>query len=497
MTHPPSPAPAPRRPRRLSWALKIPIGCASFLIGAVVVGILFLPWACGRAVRDELVASFNANYEGRLEVGQAWLVSLYGTQWVDDVELFDPEGELVLQARLRAPALYTLFAGERPDPATWGPVELTIERLHVRTDAAGRTNLARALTPRPGEGWNVRLGDRSFELHVSGGGQLPSESARVALRIAVERFLWTSPATLAAGRELRIDDLELEGSIAVSDRGLGLALAGAGDLPPESGSAARSARIAIKGGVEPVRTLAAGDAPPWHASLSIEGAAAADLDLLPAFGALEAAFGPRIDELRVDVDGERREARLAELVARSELASLRLSGARFAAGGLESGEDGDLAIDFPLGGWWTDELLRPLLPLCETLRAEDGAAGRLALSGFSIAGWGNLAAVAGDVRIDLPAARWALPGALSAALDPSLARAFRSPAGTIVARLEGRSIVFGEQTLSADGTPLAFTGRYDLAGDALALELAWPPDWPAPPGGATGVEGSLQAPAWR
>src|SRR5688572_3200443 len=99
----------PRRiPRTLSCLVKGPLGCLTFLLGATVVFVLFFPPAGGRLVRGWAEEWFAEHHAGSLELGDAWVGSVYGPQRIEGLVLRDPYGEEVLRGELHAPPLDTL-----------------------------------------------------------------------------------------------------------------------------------------------------------------------------------------------------------------------------------------------------------------------------------------------------------------------------------------------------------------------------------------------------
>ena len=143
-TYPPAKS-AQTRPRRfLGCLIKVPLGCLAFFLGGAAIFVLFMPWAMGRVARDWLTTTFDESYEGSLEIGHTWVSSLYGPQWIEGIELRDPEGRVVIDGKVRAPSLSTWFYGGDAEVEEWGPVEISIARIHIQEDAEGVTNLARA-----------------------------------------------------------------------------------------------------------------------------------------------------------------------------------------------------------------------------------------------------------------------------------------------------------------------------------------------------------------
>ena len=125
--------------RLLGCLIKTPVGCLSFLVGALVVFVIFVPPALGSLVSQQLEKWFDENYAGTLEVKEAWLLSFYGPQKIETIALRDPQQNEILHAQLTAPSLNPTLDDER-----WGPVQLHVSRLNLSRDAEGVTNLERA-----------------------------------------------------------------------------------------------------------------------------------------------------------------------------------------------------------------------------------------------------------------------------------------------------------------------------------------------------------------
>ena len=487
----PHATPPPPRPRRfLRWMFKIPVGCLAFFLGAAVICILFMPWACGRAVREELVTSFDKNYEGTLDIGQTWLMSLYGSQWIEDVELRDPQGRLVLEGRARAPRLLSWFIPEdRENPEEWGPVRVTINRVHVREDDDGITNLARALTARPGAGWapaEVRPRGKHIEFRLADNTVGMPDPSRITLDVEIQRFVWSNPESLAKGRELRLEDMLLEGSLAGGRRGLSVKLAGDGLLPPGPPPASRRGGLRIEFAADELQSFPGlGSQASWELDLTATDVLAGDLDLLFGTGdLLQTAFGPVLRTARIKTQGEGQGSlRIVELTLQSVDTTLTLRDAHVEKdGALRAGAEGLLAIAFPVDSWWTRETLRPLLPLCGTLTAVNTSEpGRFEMREFLLRDRTGFRGNRGRTRIDLPPCKWALPKSLGAALDEPRAKSFRAAALSLSARLDESALSFDRQGLFADKAELGFSGSYSFLDDELRLFLDWPESWPILP----------------
>jgi len=489
--------------------VKVPLGCLAFFLGGATIFVLFMPWAMGRVARDWLTQTFDESYEGSLEVGHTWVSSLYGSQWIEGIQLRDPEGRVVIEGKLHAPSLSTWFYGGHGEGEEWGPVRISISRIHIQEDAAGVTNLARALTPRR-EGmrapWDLRAEDSHIELRLNKGLMTMPDPGTIRIRVEIDRFTWETPETAVSRRDLLVKNVLLDGEMRMEKGMRILHLQGTGELPPGPPDNA-GGEIAIDWTVDPFvsfEDLAAGGS--WNLSIGATGALASDLDLL--FGVdrqFESAFGTRIDEAHLRVARESRAGvpglRVASLELRSDDARLHLEdGWRHPGGMLEAGPEGLLAIRFPVGGWWTDEGLHAFLPLCADLRPVNPTSwGLFELRFFELGPDRLLGGSSGAARVELPAATWALPVSLRRKLQGPAAEPHAMKELLLRSRLEGGLLRFDSQTLFAEGVQLGYAGTYDAARDALLLQVEWPLSWAMGlplddvEGGELSVTGSLEA----
>jgi hypothetical protein len=500
----PSSTPPPRK-RLVGCLVKGPLGCASFLIGAAAIFTLFLPWACGRTARRDVEELFTEHFEGELALGHTWLFSLYGPQWVNGVELHDPEGDLVLKGRMQAPKLLSLVCGALQEcPDEWGPVELRVERLHLLADESGITNLERALALREsGKPFPIDLqaGRKMLEIRHRNRGIRLTTAGDVTLQIEVGRLTYSNPETIARGRELRIEDLELSGRIGSAAGGRFIHLGGEGLLPldPLTGL---PGKVTIEGRLDRFRSLHVSPATAvWSLTIGTGAVDTADLEiLLGTGGRLAALFGPRLTGAEVVLrhSGEG-ELFLEHLSVESEAGTLRVTGGELLPGGvLESGEEGGILLDFPLESRWMGDLLRPFLPLCREVASDDSAArGSLELKPFLLAEGLRLEGLSGQARLELPSSSsWRLP--------PSLVGEFPRPARQVLggrsvfltSRIEEGVFHYERQRLSSRNAQIAYDGALDLRRDDLQLIVSWPVSWPAIPAVEAGqtqtrVTGSL------
>ncbi len=142
----PTDPPKKKRWRLLGCLVKGPLGCLAFVVGMLVVFVIFSPRVLGNLFATSFVKHVNTTYEGTLEIGSAWMGSLYGPQDVSGIVLFDPDGGEILRGRVDAPSL-TSFVDD--DVSTeWGPVRVHFDAISLVEDENGETNLERALTRR-------------------------------------------------------------------------------------------------------------------------------------------------------------------------------------------------------------------------------------------------------------------------------------------------------------------------------------------------------------
>jgi len=192
--------------RWFTCLIKGPLGCLAYLFGASFVLVLFVPAVAGRLIERGLERDFAARHAGSLEIGEAWLGSLYNPQRIEGLLLRDPSDEEVLRGSLRAPALAEAFGGER-----YGPIELDLQSLKLIEHADGTTNLERAL---------ARSGDGLDWLRTTF--DLPEECELV---VRIERLRWTD----ARGREEQLADLVWRGTLVKRALRMGLQLEGGMD----------------------------------------------------------------------------------------------------------------------------------------------------------------------------------------------------------------------------------------------------------------------------
>ena len=243
--------------RWLGCLIKGPLGCLAFSVGAAIVFVLFLPPALGRLADRSLEEWFGENHMGSLEIGEAWIGSLYGPQHVKSLILRDPAGEEVVRAEAEAPSLGPLVVG---DAREFGPIDVHVHRVDLVELEDGTTNLARALAERqvgvPGHP-ETGLPERARGRH----GYDFDVPVPVRFELALDR--WSTTGT-ASGRGL-LENLSFHGTLVwgtvqhefeLEDEGYTATRhqreVGAGyfDLVAQAVSGGESSTLALKGSTE-------------------------------------------------------------------------------------------------------------------------------------------------------------------------------------------------------------------------------------------------------
>jgi len=376
--------------RFLGCLIKAPLGCLAFFVGAAVVFVIFFPPAIGSFAARELEKWFARTHHGAIEVNEAWLGSLYGPQKIERVVLRDPEQNEILHATVRAPSLSpVLFEGQ----ARWGPVEIHVPSVRLVRDAAGVSNLARALDRRTERQRDAEALDRFDRL----GGDLKTSLQAIDLRIRIDRLGWED----AHGRSARLGDVTCTAVIDLRIPQAHLSLTGEGVIADDDGDP-----LSFQVEVSELLTWGArGASPPWSFAFSAEGAPTAAVDvLLGLLDGLEPAFGPTIEELDLTLSGRGPQPRrLDSFALRSGVAEVELSGAWNGDGAVLVAEKGDEArARFAADSWWSREVVPRLVPRTGELdeRSADGWAA-LSLEDFTVPLDGDPREVTGRGRLEL------------------------------------------------------------------------------------------------
>lgn len=162
-------SPAPRRPRRrrhgaLFWVLAALGGLLALVLLLVTGALVYLNTAPGEARLKALaLEAANASLTGRVDVGR---VDLQGNVLVlTDLELYDPDGELVAEvARVEAAVAIGDLLVQREVALT--RAYITRPRLYLEQDARG-LDLMRALEPREVKPEDPTQGRGTLELSLA------------------------------------------------------------------------------------------------------------------------------------------------------------------------------------------------------------------------------------------------------------------------------------------------------------------------------------------
>lgn len=471
----------PRRiPRFLSCLVKGPLGCLAFVLGAVVVLVLFLPPALGRLLERTFEDWFAQHAAGQLELGEAWLGSFYGPQRLERLILRDPQGDEVLRGSLEAPSLAQVFEGPRH---RFGPVRLHIELLRLVVAEDGSSNLERALEPIAREPADARRRQ----------GASTDVSFEFLLELVVDRLRYST----TDGREEVLQDLVFKGSL---------------EWGPES------THFLLEGGsgadvLEPLRARIELERPefgprrPWGSTLSLQGAPTAlARTLCVAFRPLAGFAGPRLDELEWSHPGQAVRLRCADEGSLFELTGVEEEGH------VRAGESGRVLASLPCDGGATRMALLALLPLAASAECEDPTrVHRLVLEDFAWPLGGSPVEVEGTLQLELAPLR-AAPLPTLAALLGKRASADLVFEPRLAYPVRGGRLEYPGLRLGLDGGWLEVGGHLDLGSGERELDLTGdglerlrlsgrggallpaPPEIPAPARPPAPGEGILPAP---
>jgi len=431
----------PRKiPRAVSCLIKGPLGCLAFVLGGVLVAVLFLPVAAGRLTDRFLEGWFDEQHFGSIELGDVWVGSLYGPQTIDSVILRDPVGDEVLRAELDAPALGQLFDSHGE---AYGPVRIHVKALNLTEFADGSTNIERALR------WREPDAERRLERELSTDVPLV-----VALELVIDRLNYAD----ARGERGLLENLTLRGTLLWAPDTTELELEGGSD--PRVPEPLQAELDFSRPG--PGRTGAR------QVAFRARGAPSVLLGVLCELGGTLARFaGPRVDELSWSERGE-----TVELVVADEEASLTLAGAwRRAERVLRAGPEQTAELVFPVREPWSSEFLAPLLPLVRGARAGSGAAhARARLMHYEIPLTGSSSRLLGDLELELANASYELdPSFLALLPDPGLRLAQAELARAL--RLRDGRVEYSDFRLPLEQGWIAVDGACDLASAACDLRV--------------------------
>lgn len=339
-----SETPSKKIPRFLSCLVKGPLGCLAFALGALLVFVLLLPPALGRLVDRNLEQDFAERHAGRLQLGDAWLGSVYNEQRID-VILRDPNGDEVLRASLRGPALREVWGS---GPKRYGPVVARVELLRLVEDADGSNNLEHALAALPDAPPYEELDPDSRS------GFSTDTPFEIELELTVERLRYSS----ASGKESVLSDLVFRGKLEWGPEATHLVLEG-GSAPTE----AEPMRLRLE-----LERPEFGPRRAWTSALALEGAPTALARVLcSALRPLAPFAGARLDRLEWSRQGSEVVLRCSDEGAHFELLGLDEDGLVRAVPGSV------LAARLPCASPQARSLLAALLPMvasCECAGAE-------------------------------------------------------------------------------------------------------------------------------
>ena len=305
---------------RLATAIAL-LGLLAVLLAALVALAPALASARGAPFVERWFAD---HYRGRIELAELDLAWSEG-QSAKGIALFDPEGARVAEVELRLPPLWGLA---RSFGRELGTIEVDLS-VDVTTDAAGQTNLARALEPReppPEEEGPVELPE--FELALN-----------------IERATWRGPVA----EDGRVPEPVVLAGLARAKAAPGQPLAASADLALGEGGA--GGRIELEASVSPSVT---GDfAAPARVEWQVHGA---ELALEPWVAQLSQqvreAWEPAALEARGLLSAEARsfDAELASGPARFVVEG-RVHAAPFALPGLAASDAWDVEITADATDW--------------------------------------------------------------------------------------------------------------------------------------------------
>ncbi len=454
----------PLRGRRFFGCLvKAPLGCLAFLVGAVVVFVLFLPAAGGRVLPRLAEKRFAEEHLGRLEIKEVWFPSFYGPQRIESLSLRDPQNDEILHARLLAPALGPY--GSSDD--VWGPIEIHVQKIEIVKDEKGVTNLERALELRDPRGARPELGIQTSRNGIrfdAEGLSFDVGERAIALSLSIERVDWSD----ADGHEFQLLELTSSGRITVERGRIRLELTGrsrVGQSPEES--------FQFRWNVDDLQALGA---PLRNLSWSFEGdVSPAPLAFLEALfsGArkLEPALGDSLEHLRFVYRREGTGRLSFEGSVESGETRIVAASSLDGAAGRLLGSGGDRAkAEFPVDSWWTRSVLPELLPLAEEIEvvSSNGPAA-LELADFELPTDGSWPGFRARVTFSADELSFELPKGLAEELHVKSDRR-KQPLPLVLTLEEGR-VRFQEFTLATELGEIVCEGGYDLATRSYAPPL--------------------------
>jgi len=443
-----------KKPWRLVGCLvKAPLGCLAFLVGALVVLVIFLPPAIGNLMRISLEEGFDERYAGALEFEEIWFGSFYGEQRVKGMTLSDPEGRPVLEGWMRAPSFQPLL-----DEEEWGPIRLHLTRVDLVRAADGVTNLARALAR------DQEDGDRSVTVSLFDG---DARFDSLDLDLAVDRLAWSE----VDGPALEIENLRC--SVTFTDTGPGVRMKASGHgLFAPSGAAAEEV-FGVAWEVDDVCSLIAGDTE-W--SFALEANRSPAVLLASFFRTLEVLEGPLGKELsafKLRIAGDSGRTRhVEELVVEGRELAFELRADWNPEELAFVGAQDDFAVfRLPATSESARVLVHAVLPLAEDLDLvlSEGET-ELRMRDFRLPLGGDLSELRASCELHADGATFRLPEELRERfrLDE------RSRLHTPLVRLEAGEAHYEELAFSSKQGEVVVTGSYRFSDGSYQLVLRLP-----------------------
>lgn len=397
--------------RLLGCLVKGPLGCFAFLMGALVVFVIFLPPTCGNIVSQEMETWFAEHHQGTLTVEKAWLGSLYGEQKIKGVSLRAPDGSEIFRAVVVAPSLEAFISDQGN---SWGPIRIEVPVLNLIEYADRTSNLERALARRAGadaiptelpvntRGDSVSVGPFAYDSNVG----------EVALSILIGRVSWTTHD----GSVLEVNHLECHGRFRATDGRMELELTGRGVFTEgvPDGLVFDLDFASVERWAEPGVFL------PWNLNVELEQAPVLALEVLAKReGQLGQALGAVIERCSLLLVGSSPD------LCRVESFELTAPGAVVSLAGdwhrqerlLTAQGDDWIRIGFPVDSWWTREVVGTLLPLMDDVRLVSASQrANLVLEEFAIPLDGSLWGMSAHCTVEAESAVYLLPETIASEL---------------------------------------------------------------------------------
>jgi hypothetical protein len=181
--------------RKRRWPLFLALALA-----LVVLLVALAPTIAGGFVPGLVADAYAERFEGRVEVGSSSL-GWFGTQRLERVRLLEPSGVEVARADVQMPGAWELLRGGGKR-ARGIVVEVD---ANLVADDAGKTNLDRALAPRPGApAVSSPSGDEASKA-TSSGAPWPAD-LELDATVVLRKLAWSDATTRAAGAPIAIEN---------------------------------------------------------------------------------------------------------------------------------------------------------------------------------------------------------------------------------------------------------------------------------------------------